>query len=325
MNANAGVLLSLKNIEKTFKPDVFKPPLQSLKGIDLEFREGTCTGLVGHNGAGKTTTIRVILGLIKPDRGQILYRGEPMTRERRATIGYMAEAARFPKGLTPREVLTTQLSLHQGKPLTSGHHKLIESKLQSVGLHKAATRRIEEFSKGMQQRLAWAHATIHDPDLLILDEPFTGLDPIGRITMKNWIISEKKRGISILLCTHELPQIMSLCDQIHILKQGKLVYSSLDQRNSGGTLDESLPRYFLDISGAKIQDLEHMAAASRLPLWQTIKQEGFLVQVGFSDYSSASAWLNPVSAKGYVIARFGDDNSATEEQLLAHFREEFAP
>jgi ABC-2 type transport system ATP-binding protein len=323
MNTSSPSLLTLRGIEKTFKPDVFKPPVQSLKGIDLEFPEGVCTGLVGHNGAGKTTTIRTILGLIKPDRGQILFRGSPMIRDHRATIGYMAESSRFPGSLTPREILRTQLALHQNSSLNANHSQLIDAKLESVGLKKDSKRRIRDFSKGMVQRLAWAHATIHDPDLLILDEPFTGLDPLGRITMKSWIIAEKKRGITILLCTHELPQIMSLCDHIHILRRGKLVYSSIDAQVKGGKLDETLPRYFVDVSGSTVTDLERLASSKTLPKWQTIHQEGFLVRLGFSDYASATAWLEPCLAKGFVIVKFGDDNSATEEQLLVHFREEF--
>ena len=326
MAINSGsqpALLALHGIEKTFRPDVLKPPVQSLKGIDLEFPEGLCTGLVGHNGAGKTTTIRMILGLIKPDKGQILFRGTPMTRGRRATIGYMAETGRFPGGLTATEILMTQLALHDVKS-TKSRSQLVKDKLNSVGLGKNANRRIRDFSKGMTQRLAWAHATIHDPDLLILDEPFTGLDPLGRITMKNWILTEKKRGITIALCTHELPQIMSLCDHIQILRQGKLVYSSIDQNIKGGKLDDTLPRYFVDISGAQISDLESLKAARKLAPWQTIHQEGFLLRLGFADYPAATGWLEPCLSKGYVVVRFGDDNSATEEQLLVHFKEEFS-
>lgn len=316
------VLLALKGVEKTFKPDVFKPPVQSLKGIDLEFPEGICTGLVGHNGAGKTTTIRMILGLIKPDRGEILFRGTPMSRAQRSNIGYMAEAARFPQGLTAKDVLATQLALHKVKSSTS-KMQLIQDKLKSVGLENDSNRRIKDFSKGMAQRLAWAHATIHDPDLLILDEPFSGLDPLGRITMKNWILAEKKRGLSIVLCTHELPQITSLCDHIHILRHGKLVYSTLNTQVRGAKLHESLPRYFVDVSGAQKSDLEQLMSARKLATWQSFEQEGFLVRLGFADYSSASGWLEPLLTKGFVVARFGDDNSATEEQLLVHFKEEF--
>jgi ABC-2 type transport system ATP-binding protein len=315
-------LLALRGLEKTFRPDALKPPIQLLKGLDLEFPEGSCTGLVGHNGAGKTTTIRMILGLIFPDRGQILFRGQPMTRKNRSTIGYMAEAARFPGALTPIEILTTQLALHNVKS-ASGRSQLIESKLESVGLGKDRKRQLKSFSKGMMQRLAWAHATIHDPDLLILDEPFSGLDPLGRITMKNWILAEKKRGITILLCTHELPQIMTLCDHIQILRNGKLVYSSLDKRVRGEKIYDALPRYFVDISGAQLKDLEDLKVAHRLAPWQTLHQEGFLLRLGFKDYPSSTGWLGPCLDRGYVVVRFGDDNSATEEQLLVHFREEF--
>jgi ABC-2 type transport system ATP-binding protein len=316
-------LLSLRSVEKTFRNDVFKPPVQSLKGIDLDFPEGVCTGLVGHNGAGKTTTIRMILGLLKPDRGSILFKGQPIARDRRATIGYMAESARFPGGLTANEILKTQLAIH-GVPKSQRPSALVSSKLESVGLANHANRRIRDFSKGMMQRLAWAHATIHSPNLLILDEPFTGLDPLGRITMKNWILAEKKRGVSILLCTHELPQIMSLCDHIHILRQGKLVYSSLDNHVPGGSLDQTLPRYFVDLSGTTMDALDQLRAKRNLPKWQAANQEGFLVRLGFRDYPSAASWLEPAMTSGYVIVKFGDDNSATEEQLLVHFKEEFS-
>jgi ABC-2 type transport system ATP-binding protein len=316
-------LLSLRGIEKTFRNDIFKPPVQSLKGIDLDFPEATCTGLVGHNGAGKTTTIRMILGLIKPDRGQILFRGQPIARDRRATIGYMAESARFPGGLTASEILKTQLAIH-GISQSSKPSEIVTNKLEAVGLANHSNRRIRDFSKGMMQRLAWAHATIHSPNLLILDEPFTGLDPLGRITMKNWILAEKKQGISILLCTHELPQIMSLCDHIHILRQGKLVYSSLDTHVAGGALDQTLPRYFLDVSGATVDTLEQLQTKRSLPKWQVANQDGFLVRLGFRDYTSAASWLEPVMSSGFVIVKFGDDNSATEEQLLVHFKEEFS-
>lgn len=316
-------LLSIRGVEKTFKNDLFKPPVQSLKGIDLDFPEGVCTGLVGHNGAGKTTTIRMILGLIKPDRGSILYRGQPISHNRRATIGYMAESARFPGSLTAEEILETQLALHN-HPSSSSRSTTVSEKLASVGLGSHGKRKLRDFSKGMMQRLAWAHATIHSPDLLILDEPFTGLDPLGRITMKNWILTEKKRGISVLLCTHELPQIMSLCDHIHILRHGKLVYSSIDSQVRGGALEQTLPRYFVDLSGTSLANLDQLKMNKNLPNWQTAHQEGFLIRLGFRDYTSASAWLEPAMAHGYVIVRFGDDNSATEEQLLVHFKEEFS-
>lgn len=315
-------LLELKDIAKSFQTDVFQPRVDSLKGISLGFPQGYCTGLVGHNGAGKTTTIRLILGLIHPSRGSILFRGAEMTRKSRGSIGYMAESVRFPAGLTCEEILQTHLALFEiGTSKT--RKELITQKLEQVGLTSLRKRKAKTLSKGNQQRLAWAQATIHEPDLLILDEPFTGLDPLGRMTMKNWILAEKKRGLTIILCTHELPQITSLCDQIHILRSGALVYSSIGDTGTNSALRD-LPRYFVDISGATSKDLEDVLQTHRLPRWKTLHQDGFLMRLGFANYPEAAAWLNPVMSKGWVIVRFGDDNSATEEQLLVHFKEEFA-
>lgn len=104
-------LLQVDNVFKSFKPDIFEPTVHSLKGVTLSFPQGQCTGLVGHNGAGKTTTIRMILGLISADKGQILFRDSPMTKETRSSIGYLAESVKFPAGLTCYEILRTHLAL----------------------------------------------------------------------------------------------------------------------------------------------------------------------------------------------------------------------
>lgn len=314
-------LLELKNISKSFKPEVFGKTIHSLTDISLSFPQGRCTGLVGHNGAGKTTTIRLILGLIHQSKGQILFRGKPMTRESRSSIGYLAELARFPAGLSCKEILETHLSLYRIGDGTS-RKQLIASKLAQVGLEPFANRKARQMSKGMQQRLAWAQATIHEPDLLILDEPFSGLDPIGRMTMKNLILEEKKRGLTMILCTHELPQITSLCDHIHILRKGELVHSSVETTTKSETLQD-LPRYFVDISGTQPAELEKVATKLKLPPYKTFHQDGFILRLGFADYMSASSWLAPAMQQGWVVVRFGDDNSATEEQLLVHFKEEF--
>jgi ABC-2 type transport system ATP-binding protein len=315
------ILLEVKNATKVFKPEVFEAPFVSLDNISLQFHKGQCTGLVGHNGAGKTTAIRMILGLISPTKGEVFFRGEPMSKKSRASIGYLAESVKFPTGLTCEEILMTHLALFKSAS-SSARRALVLEKLDQVGLTAAKSRKAKSMSKGMQQRLAWAQATIHEPELLILDEPFSGLDPLGRMTMKNWILSEKKRGLTIILCTHELPQITSLCDQIQILRKGQLVYSSTNDVGAKSAIRD-LPRYFVDISGAALKDLEQMQKLKQLPRWKTAHQDGFLMSLGFSDYPSASSWLYPICSKGWVIVRFGDDNSATEEQLLVHFREEF--
>ncbi|MCX6116536.1 MAG: ABC transporter ATP-binding protein [Proteobacteria bacterium] len=317
------ILLQIDSISKTFRPEVFQPPVKSLQSLTIDFTDGECTGLVGHNGAGKTTTIRMILGLISPDKGSIKFRGQPLSKTSRSSIGYLAESVKFPSGLTCREILTTHISLFRIKG-NKERKELIQETLEKVGLQAFADRKAKSMSKGMQQRLAWAQATIHEPDLLVLDEPFSGLDPVGRMNMKNWILSEKRRGLTIILCTHELPQITSLCDNIHILRQGKLVYSS-SKNNRGGTFEiKNLPRYFLDISGPDAKELSQFKDLKNLPQWTSQHSEGFLLRLGFSDYHSAASWLSPCLQMGWVIVRFGDDNSATEEQLLTYFKEEFS-
>lgn len=314
-------ILTLDKIEKTFKPDVFKPAIRSLKGVSLNFPPGTCTGLVGHNGAGKTTTIRMILGLTTPDRGKILFRGNPIKRTDRQHIGYMAESVRFPLGLTCYEILKAHVGLYPKKDQRPAKVVILEM-LKNVGLDSAAHRQARSLSKGMQQRLAWAQATIHGPSLLILDEPFTGLDPLGRMMMKKWILAEKKKGLSILLCTHELPQITSLCSQIHILQKGVLVYSSVGNIGKESAV-RNLPRYFVDFSGASKAQVENIQVTKKLPSWQTFHIEGFLVKLGFRDYADATRWMSEILTEGWVLVRCGDDNTATEEQLLTHFEEEF--
>jgi ABC-2 type transport system ATP-binding protein len=310
-------MLKIEGVKKTFKPGLFKKPFRALTGVDLLFRKGECTGLLGHNGAGKTTTIRLVLGLIKPDAGKIYFENHALGREDRGRIGYLPETVRMSPNFTCREVLQTHVQLYDF-PSEVNRKKLVEEKLDEVGMLPFATRKIRELSKGMAQRVAWAQATIHNPDLLILDEPFSGLDPVGRATMKRWILEEKNKKRTMILCTHELPQVISLCDHVHILRRGSVVYNTFGSRSK-----DLSPKYILEISGASSEQLTQIAAAKSLPQWTSIKQEGFLVRLEFSDYGAASEWLGPITKAGFVVVRFGDDQQASEEQLLAHFKEEF--
>ncbi|MCX6126489.1 MAG: ATP-binding cassette domain-containing protein, partial [Proteobacteria bacterium] len=132
-------LLEIRNASKTFKPEVFQAAVHSLKGVSLGFPQGHCTGLVGHNGAGKTTAIRMILGLISPTRGEVLFRGKPMTRQSRSSIGYLAESVKFPAGLTCQEILMTHLSLFDIKSAQT-RKQLVAEKLEQVGLTYAKRR-----------------------------------------------------------------------------------------------------------------------------------------------------------------------------------------
>ncbi len=195
---------------------------------------------MGHNGAGKTSTIRIILGLIFADRGQVIFHDHPMTIQDRRAIGYMPEANQLYRNLNAIEILKHQLKFYQ-KTVNQAH---IEATLEQVGLARAQKKLARELSKGMARRLAWAQATIHDPEIIILDEPFSGMDPLGRIQMKAWLSDQRKRGKTMIFCTHEIDGVLQYCDHIHVIQNGRKVFSSLDEGLPASTTDAQFLEYF---------------------------------------------------------------------------------
>lgn len=316
--------LTLDQVRKVFKPDLLKPAQVALEGLTVTFAAGACTGLLGANGAGKTTTLRVILGLIRPDQGSVSLGGKPLDVEAKRRIGYMPEVNKLPLQMTPAEMLEHQLKIYdppefKGKDARQGR---VEEVLDEIGLASHRKKRIAHLSKGMGRRLAWGLATIHRPALLILDEPSSGLDPLGRRQMLAWIEREKKRGATILLCTHELNQVSTLCDELHILRKGRLVLSSGKGKRQGAKDVAWRHRYNLQVSGVDQAQLEAMAQGGKLPRWLDLKIDGFVAELGFADYKDAAPWLQAMVAKGLVVLRFGDESFLGEDDILPYFEGE---
>jgi ABC-2 type transport system ATP-binding protein len=181
--------------------------VEALAGVDLEVREGELVGLLGPNGAGKSTLVKIACGLVRASSGSAEICGVPAgSREARQKMGYLAELFRFPGWYSADEVL----ELHQR---LSG----------SEGGEHARNRRVEEMSKGMQQRLGVAQALIGSPPLLLLDEPTSALDPVGRRTVRVLLEELRSRGVSVLLNSHLLSEIELVCDRVAILLRGRLV------------------------------------------------------------------------------------------------------
>lgn len=220
-----GVLLEVIELKKIFKIDLFKNATLALNGLSFKVNKGICTGLMGHNGAGKTTTIKSILGLIFPDTGRILFEGRELSIKDKFRIGYMPEVNKLAKQLTPKEILSVQIKLMKPQCTYREQRTLVIRELDKVGLLKFQNSYISKLSKGMARRVAWAQATIHAPELLILDEPFSGLDPLGQQQMANWIKEKTEAKTTILLCTHELDMAFNLCNNIVVLREGNVVYS----------------------------------------------------------------------------------------------------
>ena len=232
-------VIYLDDVKKSFGS------VKAVDGLSFEVNRGEITGFLGANGAGKTTTIKMLLGFIKPDSGSVTVGGsDPSRAETRKTIGYMPETAWYYPWLKAGELLRFYgglcgMSRKEIDPLA---RRLIER----VGLSGAENRQLKTFSKGMLQRVGIAQALLRDPDVYILDEPFTGLDPLARIQFRDIMAELKGRGKTILFSSHELSEAELICDNVIILKNGRAVLSGSTAQVAGdGT--KNLERVFLNI------------------------------------------------------------------------------
>ena len=317
------VALDLRSVSKVFRSDIFKKPYMAVDNLSLRFDQGKCTGLLGHNGAGKTTTIRMILGLIRPDTGSILFEGRTLTAQDKHFIGYMPEVNKLPLALTSEEILEHTLKLYASDKVlgrTARRQKII-AKLDSLGLTAHKHKKVAQLSKGMARRLAFAQATIHEPRLLILDEPSTGLDPHASEVLIDHIEAEKSRGTTISLCTHELHHVSALCDAFYLLRQGQLIAQTQtsDHLTKAEVLDWG-SAYGIQVSGLTLDKVQNLRASKTLPMWQSLRAEGQAITISFAEYPDAARWLSLLLGEGYLILRFGDGRGLTSLQIRNFFR-----
>jgi ABC-2 type transport system ATP-binding protein len=192
----------------------------ALAGLDLAIPRGAAFGLIGLNGAGKTTFIKTLLGVVRPTSGTVrVLGGEPEDPRVRARIGYLPERLFLTAAFTPRQLLA---SVARMKGLRLGAADL-DAQIERVGLGDAAGRKIGGFSKGMRQRLGLAAALLGQPELLVLDEPTDGVDPLGRAEIRKLLAEERARGTTLFLNSHLLSETERVCDRIGILAGGRLV------------------------------------------------------------------------------------------------------
>lgn len=212
-------VVEVTDLHKTFRPQVFGKPVKALRGVTFRVREGECFGYLGQNGAGKTTTMKVLTGLMTPTEGSATLLGKPCGDEAaRLELGYLPENPYFYEHLTPNEALQFYGRL---SGLTAADIRARgPAILERVRLADAADRRIRGFSKGMRQRFGLAAALIHDPALLMLDEPLNGLDPGGRQLVKELILEERQRGRTVFLCSHVLADVEEVCDRVVVIHGG---------------------------------------------------------------------------------------------------------
>ncbi len=209
--------LAVTQLVKTYA-GLFGGGQQALRGLTLSVPTGCAFGLIGPNGAGKTTFIKVLLGVVRPTSGEVtVLGGDPQDTRIRARIGYLPERMHLPAALKGRDFLRSVSTLKGLSPADAELARLLER----VGL-KDSSQRIGTFSKGMRQRLGLAAAMVGQPELLILDEPTDGIDPVGRVEVRALLLEEKQRGATILLNSHLLVETERVCDRIGVLEKGQL-------------------------------------------------------------------------------------------------------
>ena len=203
-----------------------------LDGLTLDVRRGEVFGLLGLNGSGKTTAIKLAMGLHLPTTGDVELLGRRMPDVAvLARVGYAPEAAYLNRSLTGRETLALFAAL-SGLP-AAGRARRVEAMLAQVGLAHAMDQRLSEYSKGMLQRASLGQALIHDPELVILDEPVTGLDPLAIKEVRTLILWLKSKGRTVLFSSHDISEVEKVCDRIGILSGGRLV-RVMEQREWAG-------------------------------------------------------------------------------------------
>ncbi|HKY38620.1 MAG TPA: ABC transporter ATP-binding protein [Polyangiaceae bacterium] len=217
-------VIQVEGLKKEFRQGFFMRRVLAVKDVSFQVQRGDIFGFLGPNGAGKTTTIKVLTGLIQPSAGRAQLFGQPIPSQAAlARIGFLPENPYVYPYLTPTEFveLCGRLSGLRGASV----HERTRRVLDQVGIAYAADRPVRRLSKGMLQRTGLAAALVADPELLILDEPMSGLDPVGRKEVRDLIVEERRRGRTILFSTHILNDVETLCDRVTILRKGEVVVS----------------------------------------------------------------------------------------------------
>ena len=284
-------ILTVKNLKKGFKRDFWKKRVDVLRGVSFEIEEGRVTGFLGSNGSGKTTTIKSLLGLIFPESGSIHFFDSPsLTKDIRRRIGFLPERPYFYGYLTGVEFLKFHAQL-TGMSVDKNLQKKMDELFEMVDLSYSKNKPLKAYSKGMLQRIGISQALIHDPDLVILDEPMAGLDPDGRSKINEVMKSISTSGKTIFFSSHLLHDVELICDDLVIMgKMGKVIYQGqmnalLEKLQSGFTL-----HYFCNGE-------EHKETFSTLPDLQECidrvrKQKGSILKVVPERPSLERAFLN---------------------------------
>jgi len=252
----AGPAISIRGLSKRYRHPWTQKVTRGLEPLTLDVHRGEVFGYLGPNGAGKTTTLKILTGLLKPTGGTAMILGEPIERvSSRARIGFLPEQPYFYDSLNGVEYLefVARLSGMSGRDAT----RAARAWLAKVGLGERERQALRKYSKGMLQRLGLAAAMVHEPELLILDEPMSGLDPFGRRDVRDLILEQRHRGTTVLFSSHILPDVEALCDRVAILLEGRLERVA----SVGDLIEGTAPAVEVQVEGARVFEIPARLAA----------------------------------------------------------------
>ena len=239
-------MITLTNVWKTYASDLGATAQTALADFSFSLEAGMALGLIGANGAGKSTCIKLLMDFIRPDKGEIILFGQPpAVPASRRRIGYLPETANFPPNLTVLDMLRFTAATCNMSRTAMGERS--ENLLTRLGLWQARKRPLRTYSKGMQQRANFVIALLNDPELLILDEPMSGLDPIGRADISALILELKRQGKTILFCSHILEDVDRLVDAVLVLHRGRKLFDGSPAALLAQQQAANLPDAFLSL------------------------------------------------------------------------------
>lgn len=308
-------VISVSGLRKTYREGLILPKkYDALRGISLEVSPGEVFGLLGPNGAGKTTLIKILLGIIRRTGGEANLLGRPAgSREARMRVGYLPENLTFPKHHTGIAALKflARLSWMDEKTINRRCDELLEL----VGLKGRETEPVRKYSKGMRQRLGLAQALMHDPDLLILDEPTDGLDPLGRSQVRQVLIELKKQGKTIFLNSHILQEVELVCDRVAIMAGG-----SIRGLGSVGDLTSQFAskaaiRLFMEIAAVKAR-VEELFQGHKIRNVYSLSTDLTVIELLIDENSEIDAHVDRVRGTGLSLLRLERQRPNLEQVFL---------
>lgn len=308
-------IIKTENISKIFKTSFKKKNIQALDSVSIQVPKGIIFGLLGPNGAGKTTLVKILLGISLATSGKAEMFGEPVgTNPVKRKIGYLPENHRFPLFLTGKEFL-----FHFGS--FSGMEKLIikertEYLLSLVGLKEWSNKKLKTYSKGMLQRIGLAQALINDPELIFLDEPTDGVDPIGRKEIRDVLIKLKEEGKTIFLNSHLLSEVEMITDRIAILNKGKLI-----KEGAVSELKKKGEEYNFILSS----EIENKISSFLIEKYSMIKKSDNKYSVLIQSDEDLSLLQEEIRKSGIIIKEMTQKNETLEDvffDLIKNSKEE---